>query len=94
MKNIFTQHPHSIGETYLQHLFFASKFGLKMMCGGFACLVHAFIPFLCKKTGSDYLLEMTDDFISRMPVAEERVLSLGRTIDNKKQKTANDSKHA
>ena len=29
MKNIFTDHPNSVGESYFQHMFFAIKVGLK-----------------------------------------------------------------
>ncbi|WP_299196454.1 DUF6356 family protein [uncultured Erythrobacter sp.] len=50
---IFTQHPASIGETYGQHFAHASGFGVAMLSGGFACLVHAVFPWLCERTGSD-----------------------------------------
>ena len=50
---IFTLHPASVGETYLQHLLAAAAFGVRMWVGGTACLVHALFPFLCVRTGSD-----------------------------------------
>lgn len=87
MKNVFTEHPHSIGESYFQHLFFALKFGSTMVLGGLACIVHAIFPFCCKKTGSNFLLKMTNDFICRMPVVEERVMMLARSIDQKNAET-------
>jgi hypothetical protein len=83
MKNIFNEHPHSIGETYWQHFFFASKFGSQMVIGGLACIIHAIFPFIFKKTASDYLLQMTNDFVSRMTIVEERVVKLGQTINVK-----------
>ena len=83
MKNVFTDHPHSIGETYFEHFIYAFKFGAQMVIGGLACIIHAILPFLFKKTGSNYLLRMTNDFISRMPVVEERVANLARSIDKK-----------
>jgi hypothetical protein len=87
MRNVFTEHPHSVGESYFQHLFFASQFGFRMVIGGLACLTHAVFPFVFKKTGSNYLLRMTDDFICRMPVVEERVVLLARSIETKRCQT-------
>ena len=37
--NPFTAHPASVGETYLQHLRFAFRFGVKMTAGGLAAIV-------------------------------------------------------
>jgi len=84
MKNIFTEHPNSIGETYLQHMKFASIFGFHMLVGGLACIIHAIFPFLFPKTGSDYLLKMTYFFVERMPkTAEPRMVKLSQMIEKK-----------
>ncbi len=48
----FTEHPASVGETYRQHLCVASGFGVSMLLGGAACLVHGLFPFLFTRTGS------------------------------------------
>ena len=48
----FTTHPASVGETYGQHLRSASGFGLSMIAGGFACIVHAVVPGLFETTAS------------------------------------------
>jgi Family of unknown function (DUF6356) len=84
MKNIFTEHPHSIGESYLQHFFFAFKFGAQMAAGGLACILHAVFPFIFQKTASNYLLAMTDDFVCRMPAMEDRVIKLAHSIERKR----------
>jgi hypothetical protein len=52
MKNAFTDHPAAVGETYGAHLAMASGFGVSMILGGLACLVHGLLPFLFVKTGS------------------------------------------
>jgi hypothetical protein len=62
MLTAFTRHPHSVGETYGAHFLFASRFGLRMLAGGFACLLHGLAPFLFVKTGSRTVLEL----LSRM----------------------------
>lgn len=85
MKNIFTKHPHSIGETYLQHFKFASCFGLTMLMGGSACILHAIFPFIFQKTGSNLLLKMTHHFISRMPTLEGQAIELSVVIDEKRK---------
>jgi hypothetical protein len=52
MRNPFTAHPHSVGETYPEHLRFAFAYGWRMTLGGIAALLHAFFPFLFEKTAS------------------------------------------
>lgn len=49
---IFTAHPHSVGESYWQHLAMASRFGARLVSAGAACFVHGLFPFWCKSTGS------------------------------------------
>jgi hypothetical protein len=50
--NLFTDHPASVGETYGEHLAAAGGFGLRMILGGIACLLHGLLPFLFTRTGS------------------------------------------
>lgn len=47
-----TAHPAQVGESYFQHLGAAAGFGVRMIAGGLACLVHGILPFLCTTTGS------------------------------------------
>jgi hypothetical protein len=49
---LFTEHPTTVGETYGEHLAHASDFGVRMILGGLACLVHGLLPFLFVRTGS------------------------------------------
>lgn len=84
MANFFTKHPHSVGETYFEHLCFASGFGFSMMWGGIACLLHAIFPFIFQKTGSNMLLKMAHNYVERMPCVDEKVNALSATIEKKK----------
>ncbi|HEV2676264.1 MAG TPA: DUF6356 family protein [Aliidongia sp.] len=52
MLRLFTEHPASVGESYFEHLKFASRTGATMVVGGCACFVHGLMPFLCTTTGS------------------------------------------
>lgn len=51
-QNPFTDHPREVGETYGEHFAHAAGFGIRMIGGGIACLIHAVFPFLCVTTGS------------------------------------------
>src|SRR3989442_1441770 len=55
MRNPFTIHPASVGETYGRHFRFALAFGARMTLGGLAAAVHAIFPFLFITTPSDAL---------------------------------------
>jgi hypothetical protein len=52
MANPFTQHPHEVGESYGAHFTNASAFGVRMLLGGMAALIHAVFPFMFVQTGS------------------------------------------
>jgi hypothetical protein len=53
MLDQFNRHPHSIGETYGEHLGGAFGFGAAMVVAGLACMVHALLPFLFETAASD-----------------------------------------
>ena len=52
LRRLFLDHPRSVGESYGEHLRFAGGFGLVMIAGGVAALVHALVPAWFPKTGS------------------------------------------
>ena len=52
MLRLFTEHPKTVGETYWQHLLFATRTGATMVLAGLACMLHGVLPFLCTTTGS------------------------------------------
>jgi len=65
----FTDHPASVGETYFEHMGRASCFGLRMIGGGIACLVHALLPFLFQRTGSAAIAALNDRMVVNRRVA-------------------------
>jgi len=52
MKRLFTEHPASVGESYLEHMGQSLSFAGPLFLAALACLVHAVFPFLCVRTGS------------------------------------------
>ena len=58
MANPFTEHPRSVGETYLEHGAFACRYGAKMALGGLAAILHGIFPYLFTTTGSRITREL------------------------------------
>ncbi len=55
IKKLFTEHPASVNETYLQHLKRALLLSLWISFAGFACFVHSLLPFLFIETATKVL---------------------------------------
>lgn len=62
--NAFTEHPNSVNETYTEHMGVATSFGIKMIAGGLACLVHAILPFAFTRTGSRTITELHERMVT------------------------------
>jgi uncharacterized protein DUF6356 len=68
----FTEHPATVGETYLQHLRSAAGFSFQMIGAGLACLVHGVFPFLFTTTGSSAIRSLNERLVlHRARTAEE-----------------------
>ena len=63
LKRLFTEHPASVGETYLEHLCAATGFAARMMLGGAACFLHALFPFAFRRTGSECIRQLHDRMV-------------------------------
>ena len=61
--HLFTDHPASVGETYWQHLASAWGFSWRMMVASLACLIHALLPFVFAKTGSQAITQLHDRMV-------------------------------
>lgn len=68
LRQLFTDHPATVGETYWQHLGAAWGFSWRLMAASLACLIHALLPFLFVRTGSRAITELHD----RMVVNRQR----------------------
>lgn len=64
---VFTEHPRSIGESYGQHARTALSFGMRMVAGGAACMVHAVLPALFVKTASRTIVQLDAEMRGRAP---------------------------
>jgi hypothetical protein len=64
MNKLFTEHPESVGESYVEHMGVAFGFGARMLVAGLACLVHGLLPFLFVKTGSRTITILHDRMVA------------------------------
>ena len=55
---LFTDHPSTVNETYLEHAAFASRFAATLLAAAGAALVHALIPALFEKTASRMVADL------------------------------------
>jgi len=65
IKRLFTEHPASVDETYGEHFAMATGFGLRMILGGFACLIHGILPFLFVRTGSHQISTLHERMVTK-----------------------------
>ena len=52
VSRLFTEHPRSVDESYVEHMGMALSFAGWLALASLACLIHALLPFLFEKTGS------------------------------------------
>ena len=71
IKSKFTEHPQSVNESYAQHFFHASRYGLKMMVAGVATIIHSILPFIFQTTGSDCAREIVANIKERTKRIED-----------------------
>ena len=65
MYNPFTKHPHSVGETYLEHMKIALSTAIKIQLVVLIITIHAIFPFLFEKTGGDEIEKINKDLQHR-----------------------------
>jgi len=75
-RSLFTEHPASVDETYLEHFGSALYFGTKMIVAGVACVVHGVLPAVFVTRGSDTVRALHERMVlkrrkgNRHPVIE------------------------
>ena len=73
LTKLFTEHPASVDESYGEHLAMATGFGVRMVLGGIACLIHGLLPFLFVKTGSRQIGALHDIMVVNRNRKQARV---------------------
>jgi hypothetical protein len=65
LRRLFLDHPQAVGESYAEHLVTAGRFGLAMIAGGGACVIHAIVPAVFKTTGSSTVAELHRQMVAK-----------------------------
>lgn len=74
---LFLQHPRSVGESYLEHQRHALGFGFSLLLASLACFIHAMVPGLFVRTGSDAITRLHDRMVvNRTARGDARVLRI------------------
>ena len=61
----FTEHPHSVGETYTQHAAYALKTAVSLAGLAVICVVHAAFPWLYTHTVSTHIRILAEQMKKR-----------------------------
>ena len=73
IQRLFNEHPASVGESYWEHLLRASWFAGRMLMGAGACFVHALLPFLFVRTGSETIQQLHTAMVTHRRVKPEGI---------------------
>lgn len=80
IRKLFSEHPAEVGETYAEHLRAAGMFGVKMVGGGLACMVHAVVPGLFITTGSGTVNRLYQQMVAKRAAKREANIEM-RSIE-------------
>lgn len=72
----FTDHPHEIDETYVQHLIFTLFMSLRFARVSIAILIHGIFPFMFIRTASDEVEKIYEIMKSRKPIGPSEINSV------------------
>jgi hypothetical protein len=60
IKNLFFDHPNSLGEGYVMHMLVGLAYSFGLLYASIACLIHSFFPFLFTTTASSIAITIAD----------------------------------
>jgi hypothetical protein len=58
IRRLFLDHPQSVGESYAEHMGVAAGFGWDLLRASACCFVHALVPGLFERTGSNIIRDL------------------------------------
>lgn len=61
---MFLDHPRSVDEGYFEHMGVALSFGTQLFIASLACFVHALVPGLCVRTGSNAIRALHERMVT------------------------------
>jgi len=64
MLRAFTDHPDSVGETYLEHMDSAWGFAATLFVAALCCFLHGVFPFAFQKSGSRRIVTLHERMVA------------------------------
>ncbi len=52
--NSFCKHPHEVGMTYMEHMFFSCNLSVRFFCASIQACIHSIFPSLFETSSTDY----------------------------------------
>lgn len=80
LRKLLLEHPAELGESYGEHFRAASGFGLRMIGGGIACMIHALVPRWFQTTGSGTITRLYGLMVAKRAAKREANIEV-RTIE-------------
>mgnify|MGYP001552103503 CR=1 FL=1 len=77
LTRLFLQHPHAVGESYLEHQRRALGFGFSLLAASLACFVHALVPALFVRTGSSAVTRLHDRMVVHRTAPHGKAVAVG-----------------
>jgi hypothetical protein len=65
IRELFTEHPHSVGESYLEHLLFTLKIAFYLLVTALCAVLHGIFPKILQTTTSDRIIALAQDMQER-----------------------------
>ncbi|GLQ07438.1 DUF6356 family protein [Sneathiella chinensis] len=77
LKALFTEHPNTVNETYVEHMRMSSGFGGWLFLATLCAFLHAVFPFLFEKTASGIIARLygrmvTSRVVRKAPTTEDK----------------------
>ncbi|WP_025898700.1 DUF6356 family protein [Sneathiella glossodoripedis] len=66
--NLFTDHPSSVNETYLEHMQMSGGFGIWLLLAALCAFIHALLPFAFEKTAGGIIRKLYSRMVSNRVV--------------------------
>ncbi len=81
LKDLFTEHPASVDETYAEHMGVALGFSARLLLAAAVCFVHALLPFLFVRTGSGIIAQLHDRMVVNRNAKRHRESAAPAVLD-------------
>lgn len=75
-RQLFLDHPHSVGESYFEHMGVAVRFGVTMIVGGIGAVIHGLLPFAFRTAGSTTVIRLNAVLVEKRAATRD-----ARTIE-------------